>query len=96
MGLNTPMSAKRFVLMIWGRAVSEKKKQGELEIQLHISNTCTVYFYVTYVYVTSLVAQMVKRLPTMQETWVLSPGGEGNGNPLQDSCLENPMDQGAW
>ena len=31
------------------------------------------------------------------------PGGniygalkEGNGNPLQYSCLENPMDRGAW
>ena len=22
--------------------------------------------------------------------------GEGNGNPLQHSCLENPMDGGAW
>ena len=22
--------------------------------------------------------------------------GEGNGNPLQHSCLENPMDRGAW
>ena len=22
--------------------------------------------------------------------------GEGNNNPLQDSCLENPMDRGAW
>ena len=22
--------------------------------------------------------------------------GEGNRNPLQDSCLENPMDKGAW
>ena len=22
--------------------------------------------------------------------------GEGNGNPLQDSCLENPVDGGAW
>ena len=22
--------------------------------------------------------------------------GEGNGNPLQDSCLENPVDRGAW
>ena len=22
--------------------------------------------------------------------------GEGNGNPLQDYCLENPMDRGAW
>ena len=25
----------------------------------------------------------------------ISPG-EGNGNPLQYSCLENPMDGGAW
>ena len=24
-----------------------------------------------------------------------SPGG-GHGNPLQYSCLENPMDKGAW
>ena len=22
--------------------------------------------------------------------------GEGNGNPLQYSCLENPLDRGAW
>ena len=22
--------------------------------------------------------------------------GEGNGNPLQYSCLENPKDRGAW
>ena len=96
----------------------------------------------------SLVAQTVKRLPTMQETrfqslggedalekdmathssilawkshgqrslvgyspwghkesdtterlhfhFSLSCTGEGNGNPLQYSCLENPMDGGAW
>ena len=25
-----------------------------------------------------------------------SSPGEGNGNPLQDSCLENPKDGGAW
>ena len=24
------------------------------------------------------------------------PGGEGNDTPLQYSCLENPMDGGAW
>ena len=37
----------------------------------------------------------------VQETLVLSPGlgrspGGGHGNPLQYSCLENPMDRGAW
>ena len=26
----------------------------------------------------------------------LSCSGEGNGNPLQCSCLENPRDEGAW
>ena len=49
----------------------------------------------------SLVAQMVKDLSTMQERWVRSLGqedtpGEGNGNPLQYSYLENSMDRGAW
>ena len=37
----------------------------------------------------------------MQETWVRSLGqedspGEGNGSPVQYSCLEKPMDRGAW
>ena len=27
--------------------------------------------------------------------WGRSPGGR-HGNPLQYSCLENPMDRGAW
>ena len=27
--------------------------------------------------------------------WGRSPGG-GHGRPLQYSCLENPMDRGAW
>ena len=47
----------------------------------------------------------VKNLLAMQEpqeTWVGSLGrsrrsfGGGNDNPLQYSCLENPMDRGAW
>ena len=28
--------------------------------------------------------------------WVGKIPGEGNDNPLQHSCLENPMDGGAW
>ena len=50
---------------------------------------------------TSLVAQTVKDLPAMKETQVQSLGqedspGGGHGNPLQYSCLGNPMDSGAW
>ena len=49
----------------------------------------------------SPVAELVKDPFAMWETWVQSLGredspGEGNGNPLQCSCLENPMDGGAW
>ena len=48
----------------------------------------------------SLAAQLVKSLPPMQETRVRSLGREDplekeNGNPLQYSCLENPMEGGA-
>ena len=44
---------------------------------------------------------MVKNLPAILETQVLIPGlgrssGEGNGYPLQCSCLGNPMDRRAW
>ena len=47
---------------------------------------------------------MVKNLPAkqeMQKTWIQSLGPEDPleeemGNPLQYSCLENPMDRGAW
>ena len=51
--------------------------------------------------VASLVAQLVKSLPAMWETWVQSldwedSPGEGNGYPLQYSCLENAMDREAW
>ena len=49
----------------------------------------------------SLVAQMVKNLHANAGDvgsipgWERSPGKE-NGSPLQYSCLENPMERGAW
>ena len=49
---------------------------------------------------TFLVAQTINHLPTMRETQIQSlrqeDPGEGNGNPLQYSCLEIPMDGGTW
>ena len=44
---------------------------------------------------------MVKSPPANAEDASSIPGsgrspGEGNGNPLQYSCLGNPMDRGAW
>ena len=44
---------------------------------------------------------MVKSLPSYAENTGLIPGsdrspGEGKSNPLQHSCLGNPVDKGAW
>ena len=44
---------------------------------------------------------MVKNLPANAGDMSWIPGwgrclGEGNGNPLQYSCLGNPMDRGSW
>ena len=44
---------------------------------------------------------VVKNLPTNAGDTGSTPGsgrspGKGNGKPLQYSCLENPMDRGAW
>ena len=33
---------------------------------------------------------------SMSRVWLGKLPGAGHGNPLQDSCLENPMDRGAW
>ena len=68
--------------------ISQTKKE-----KYHIS-------YHLYMKSASLVAQRLKRLPPMRETPDSIPGsgrspGEGNGNPLQYSCLGNPMDRGA-
>ena len=43
----------------------------------------------------SPMTQTVKNPPAVQETWVQSPG-EGNGYPLQYSCLKKSMDRGDW
>ena len=52
-------------------------------------------------YWASQVAQLVKNPPASAGDVSSIPGsgrspGEGNGNPLQYSCLENPKDRGAW
>ena len=52
-------------------------------------------------YGASLVAQMLKESACNAGDLGSIPGsgrshGEGNSNPLQYSCLGNPMDRGAW
>ena len=57
--------------------------------------------FLIFVFGDSLKAQFGKESacnagdPGLIPWWERGPG-EGNGNPLQYSCLENPMDRGAW
>ena len=60
------------------------------------------YLHISGAYIYQ-VALVVKNLPAkagdLDSGWIpvseRSPGG-GHGNPLQYSCLENPMDKRAW
>ena len=60
------------------------------------------YFYDTLIFKwASLDAQMVKNLPANARDVGSTPGsgrypGGGHGIQFQYSCLENPMDRGAW
>ena len=67
-----------------------------------------IYLYILYainnIIWTSWVVLVVKNLPAnagdIRDAGSIpglgrSPGG-GHGNPLQYSCLKNPMDRGAW
>ena len=50
-------------------------------------------------YLASQVAHWVKNMAAMREMQADAGsilGSGGHGNPLQYSCLENPMDRGAW
>ena len=58
-------------------------------------------FLLPYCLVITPNGSVVKNPPTMQEMQVLSLGQEdspkeGNGNPLQYSCLGNPTERGHW
>ena len=56
----------------------------------NFTGSCEHFFYSTYIQITCN-AVYLGSIPG----WGRSPG-EGNGNPLQYSCLENSMDRGAW
>ena len=54
-----------------------------------------IYIYI-YIYMTSDVCEEVAHCGCSICSSVLICIGEGNGDPLQYYCLENPMDGGAW
>ena len=59
------------------------------------------FFFLPSVGFTGLSGSKVKNPPSSAGDaglipWLGRSPGEGNGNPLQDSCLVNPRDRGAW
>ena len=81
----------RNALFLW-EALDQKSLHVD---QIHTNST---YYLPTWV---SLVAQLVKSLPAMQETWVRFLGWEdtlerGMATHSSILALENPMDRGAW
>ena len=74
----------------------------QMQVQTHgLTYTNTQIHLPTLTYRASHVVQMVKNLPFNAGETGLIPGsgrspGDGNGNPLQYSCLGSPMVRGAW
>ena len=67
----------------WGHKKSDTAEQLSEHIRMHYqSNFHIVLSLSTYLSVFAVIYTF--------------HNGEGNGNPLQYSCLENPMDGGAW
>ena len=60
-----------------------------------------IYFHLFFL-INGLLWWLRSKEPTCQSRihgfnpWVGKSLGEGNGTPLQYSCLGNPMDRGAW
>ena len=87
------MSCAINVWLKHSKIVDKDKERGSYQIYLMAFKTRVSYLSLCRVKnKVSLVVQIVKNLLAMQE----NIPGEGNGNPLQNTCLENSMDRGAW
>ena len=65
------------------------KEQKHKYLLLHVLPYLYVHVYIyTYIY--------VYMCAYIHYVYLHTRIGEGNGTPLQYSCLENPMDGGAW
>ena len=48
------------------------------------------------IYTSAIFPVMQECIITVKCIGIIHHIGEGNGNPLQSLCLENPVDRGAW
>ena len=83
----------------WGRKKSDTT-EAVTTTTIHRSIYMARQPFLIYIYITTLLWLSVKESTCQCRGTGLIPGsgrspGEGNGNPLQYSCLGNPMDRGA-
>ena len=76
--------------MIW-----EKKAQWSLTSMNELLNQCSFNSSEVHAQVMP-VSRTTFQIQTAWKVLHSANCGEGNGNPLQYSCLENPRDRGAW
>ena len=71
---------------------------SEFILYVPVTNTQLLLPWSNHLAVILTLSQPIKQEMKTQGTFKGSAllKGEGNGTPLQDSCLENPMDGGAW
>ena len=75
-----------------------------LFLMLYIISSCLSYFIAGSLYILLLqlfLSFLLWEFPSIHKnreniTTISDPMKSGSGNPLQYSCLENPMDRGAW
>ena len=94
--LENPMDRRTWRAMLH-RVAKSRTKLKWLNIHAHIYIFVYIYKYLSLSF---SCGSVVKNLPANVEDGSLVPvlrrsREEGNGNPLQYSCLENPMDRGA-
>ena len=84
--------------------IAGTESEGESAVILSIKCHLNQFYYITKQISASQVALVVKNLPTnagdVRDVGSISGSGRsprgGHGNPLQYSCLVNPIDRGAW
>jgi len=67
---------------------TESKRLFYISVSLLLSHIQGYHYHLSKFHIYVLVSHIY--------ALVYCIGGEGNGTPLQHSCLENPMDRGAW
>ena len=100
-GLNLPTASFQFMELHGGLkrdilGSNQKQYTAQLTLQGHLKKVHKERGFPDGASGKELPCQCTRRRRHGFNPWVGKIPGGGHGNPLQYSCLENPMDRGAW